>query len=96
MFGSSRLEHISVIFTSGGMGVVVVGGIYLAPQHKDGVDVGEDAVEAEVDVRTDQREDRGQDAGPRLELREESGRDCSLCHSLYNANRCVTVGETHT
>lgn len=45
--------------------------LYLAPQHEDGVDVGQDAVEAEVDVRTDQRKHRGQDAGARLELRSE-------------------------
>lgn len=46
--------------------------VYLAPQHKDGVDVREDAVKAEVDVRTDQRKNRGQDAGTRLELRREN------------------------
>lgn len=47
--------------------------IYLAPQHKDGVDVRQDAVETEVDVWTDQRKNRGQDAGSRLELRKKTG-----------------------
>lgn len=53
LFGPCRLEHISVIFASrGGCGEQPV---YLAAQHKDGVDVREDAVKAEVDVWTDQR-----------------------------------------
>lgn len=42
--------------------------MYLAAQHKDGVDVREDSVKTEVDVWTDQRKNGGQDAGSRLQL----------------------------
>lgn len=64
-------ERISVIFAS--RGVCGEQAEYLAAQHKDGVDVREDAVKAEVDVRPDQRKNGGQDAGSRLELRKNTG-----------------------
>lgn len=57
----------------------------LTPQHKDGVDVRQDAMETEVYVRPHQREHRGQVTDARLQLEDNTHNlTLFLHHTLLN------------